>query len=190
MGPSLHQIISVVAPVASIPSSAFSLFAFQLLCIVICLVVLGALMAYTRTAKGRRSPSGFRVQYLRQPLMTATELKFFKRLIAAVPGLVVAPQVAMSGLVDIAAHQNRGRYRHLNRSAFAQKRVDFILIEPSSGAIVHVIELDDHTHDSAAAKAKDRERDSILAQCGYSVLRFDARAMPSEPELELKLSPL
>jgi hypothetical protein len=119
--------------------------------------------------------------------MTSTEVLFFQRLTQAVPELVVAPQVAMSALVDLPARQNQGKYGNVNRAAFAQKRLDFVLFDRQTGAVDHVLELDDHTHDSAEATAQDRERDSLLKALGYQVSRFDARKMPSATALRQAL---
>lgn len=125
----------------------------------------------------------FELEYLRREPMTPTEMKFFKRLVAALPEAVIAPQVAMSALIDLPAHQNQGKFAHVNRSKFSQQRLDFVVFDGSSGKAIFAIELDDHTHDSDAQKAKDAERDNLLESVGYPVERFDARQMPTAAAL-------
>ena len=132
---------------------------------------------------GRPAKTAFKVEYLRNEPLTPTERKFFHRLVEAVPEGVVAPQVAMSALVDIPAHMNQGKYKHVNRSQFDTQRVDYVVFDRETAEVVCVIELDDHTHDSARAKEKDRRRDAMLEGVGYTVLRFDARKMPTMGEL-------
>ena len=103
-------------------------------------------------------------------------------LVEALPKGHIVPQMAMSALVDIAEHQKRGlrgRQLGIRRSAFSQKRLDFVVLDAGDYSVVAVIELDDHTHDSKARKAEDAARDAILESVGYPVVRFDARRMPS-----------
>ena len=120
--------------------------------------------------------------------MTPTELKFFARLVVALPSTVVAPQVTMSALVDIAEQQKRGKYKHVNMAKISTQRLDFVLFDKANGKVACVIELDDHTHDSVEQRDKDAERDAILTNSGYKVLRFDARRMPVVDELPRLLS--
>lgn len=137
-------------------------------------------------ARGDGGTPAFRVEHVATAPLTETEAKFFRRLVEAVPEAVVVPQMAMSALVDVAEHQKRGkhaRYLNTNRAGFSQKRLDYVLLDRESLEVVCVIELDDHTHDAAARKAADAERDAILTGAGYPVLRFDARKMPTVVEL-------
>lgn len=160
----------------------------------VALVALGAAALLTR---GRRpstrdevQKTAFRVEHVATAPLTETEAKFFHRLVEALPEAVVVPQMAMSALVDVAEHQKRGkhaRYLNTNRAGFSQKRLDYVLLDRESLEVVCVIELDDHTHDAAARKTADAERDAILAGVGYPVLRFDARKMPTAAELREQL---
>lgn len=128
----------------------------------------------------------FKVEHVATEPLTATEAKFFRRLVEALPEAVVVPQMAMSALVDVADHQKRGkhaRYLNTNRAGFSQKRLDYVVLDRDTLKVVCVIELDDHTHDGVERKAGDDERDAILEGVGYTVLRFDARKMPSAAEL-------
>lgn len=153
---------------------------------IVFVVILAAAVAVFLTQAGPQAakPSKeFQVRYIRREVMSPTEVKFFARLSAAAPHLLVAPQVALSALVDIADHQKRGKYQHTNRAKIAQQRLDFVLMSKETGKVVCVVELDDHTHDNERQRAKDLERDAILTGTGYKVLRFDARKMPQTSEL-------
>lgn len=124
------------------------------------------------------------IPFVRKPLLTPTELKFFKRLQAALPDVLICPQLALAAVVDIPAKYNQGRYKHVNRAAFAAKYADFALVDPDTGEVLAIIELDDHTHDGAERQAEDAARDAMLAQVSIEVHRFDARQMPSVTELQ------
>jgi hypothetical protein len=131
-----------------------------------------------RTQKGRPD-----IPFLRKDLMTPTELIFFNRLRHAFPDMHVCPQVALAAVVDIPAHFNNNEYKHVNRAPFAAKYADFAIIDPETGDVHAIIELDDHTHDSAERQAEDAVRDAMLEEVGIPVHRFDARKMPSSAAL-------
>ena len=145
------------------------------------LVLLAAVVAAARGGKSK--VAGFKPSYVRRDAMTETELKFFRRLVEALPETVVAPQVAMSALVDVPPEQGQGKQGFINRAKFSQQRLDFVVFDREAGSVVCIIELDDRTHDGAAQKAKDAKRDAILEGVGYAVLRFDARQMPTVAQL-------
>ena len=107
--------------------------------------------------------------------MTPTEKQFFKKLCKAVEPLnvVVAPQVAMSAIVDVPRQFNENKFRHKNRAGFAQKRLDFVLLDIKSLEPILVVELDDPSHDGR--EFEDSRRDDILAETGHPLLRIDVR---------------
>lgn len=125
---------------------------------------------------GKQAPvQGSRpIEYVRRDLMTPAELKFYQVLASAASGMVVAPQVAMSALMDVkSSRSNSGRQfsSPAIRGKISQKRLDFVVFDAESGKIHSVVELDDSTHQSAAAKARDAERDAMLTATGYRVIR-------------------
>jgi hypothetical protein len=124
------------------------------------------------------------IPFVRKNLLTPTELIFFKRLQAAFPDVLICPQLALAAVVDIPAKFNQGQYKHVNRAGFAAKFADFAIVDPDSGEVLAIIELDDHTHDGPARQAEDAARDAMLAQVGIEVYRFDARKMPQVAELQ------
>ena len=134
-------------------------------------------------AQRASSPEKRKVAYIAKPLLSETELKFFLRLQDALPEYVIGPQVALAAIIDVAAADNQGPRRFTNRSGFAQKFADFAIIGKRTGVVEAIVELDDYSHDSASAKAKDRTRDKMLQSIGIPVYRFDCRKMPSTVEL-------
>jgi hypothetical protein len=124
-------------------------------------------------AVGRTSATS----YVRRPVLTDSELRFFFRLVEAVPiGDYVCPQLGMA-----AALEARGGTAKSALQAFrkiSQKRIDFCICDRRFMPKL-VVELDDHTHDSA----RDAARDAVLNCAGIRTLRFDVRRMPSTPQL-------
>jgi hypothetical protein len=112
-------------------------------------------------------------QYKRGKLMTDNELEFFGRLIAALPGHYVFPQVSMSALLE--ASSGDKKQAHSDRLRIAQQRVDYLVCDANC-AIVAVVELDDRTHSSI----KDQQRDARLSQGGIRTVRFQSRDKPTK----------
>lgn len=152
-----------------------------------------------RTRTMDKEVARFALEYCARPALTPAETRMFRVLCDAVPEAVVAPQVALSALVDtrkdaaqplpspngwvrLARKLRPAKLRattHRRRAFISQKRLDFVLLDRLDGSVLGVVELDDHTHDSAKARKADRQRDALLEACGYPVVRFDARSMPS-----------
>lgn len=120
-------------------------------------------------------------RYKRRDLMTANEKEFFGRLISALPGHFVFPQVAMSAIIEASA--TRENIKQQDRLRVAQQRVDYLICD-SACVILAVIELDDRTHN----KKKDDIRDARLAQGHIPTIRFESRQKPSLTEIAAAIS--
>jgi hypothetical protein len=123
------------------------------------------------------------IPFVRRHLLTPTELIFFKRLRQAFPDVLVCPQVALAAIVDIPAQYNHNRFKHVNRAPFSAKYADFAIVDPDTGEVHAIIELDDYSHDAAERQAEDAVRDAMLGEVGIPVHRFDARKMPDAAAL-------
>lgn len=141
----------------------------------------GSLSLVRPTSRLKGAPT---IPFVRKPLLTPSELKFFKRLRAAFPEVVICPQMALAAVVDIPAKFNQGQFKHVNRAPFAAKYADFAIVDPDTGEVLAIVELDDYSHDGVERQAEDAARDAMLAQVGIEVHRFDARQMPSVSELQ------
>ena len=119
-----------------------------------------------------------RHQIERKRLLTPTEVRFWRLLVAAVPDHAVFSQVAMgamlkpvSGLSHSDWWSNYGRY--------SQKIVDFVVVDLETAEVAAVVELDDRSH----IAENDAARDALMACGGYDVVRisvndwFDARSL-------------
>lgn len=111
-------------------------------------------------------------KYKRRDLMTANELEFFGRLVAALPDHYIFPQVAMSALLE--ASSSDKRVAQSDRLRIAQQRVDYV-VSNRRCEVVAVVELDDKTH----SRAKDKVRDGRLEQASIRTVRFQSRQKPT-----------
>ena len=120
-------------------------------------------------------------------LLTPNEQEFFGRLKRALSddGYQVVPQVAMGALLDVALPQNHPLYWEVRRS-FSQKICDFVILKPRTAEVVAIVELDDRTHDAQ----KDAKRDALMAQAGFTTVRWDSRAKPSVEAIREKVKSL
>ena len=102
------------------------------------------------------------------PLMSASEIRFFRVLQMAVPNELVFPQVSMAAVVRPNYAGVYSRYVPAFRS-MSQKRIDFVVCNRDSLEVCCLVELDDSSHD--ARRDCDQARDAITAQAGYRTVR-------------------
>jgi hypothetical protein len=121
-------------------------------------------------------------QFAAKALLTANELEFLGRLERAMPDLRFCPQVSMGAILQPAVARNHKRYMSI-RGRFAQKIVDFVVQNKTTGSIICLVELDDRTHDAE----KDRLRDAMTEEAGYVTVRWESRAKPSQAEIRTTL---
>ncbi|MBB3952437.1 DUF2726 domain-containing protein [Aureimonas jatrophae] len=115
-----------------------------------------------------------RVRLERRPLLTKAELELLAILRAALPSRLIGCQVSMGALLQPRRGINR-RAASLARNKISQKVVDFAVIDPATGFVEALIELDDSTHDAR----RDAARDRLLAQGRYRVIRIPSRPRPT-----------
>lgn len=143
-----------------------------MLILIVLLLVVATVIGLLAGQKSRKSSP---YQYAAKPMLTANEKEFFSRLQTAVPEYFVQSQVAMGALMTGRHADNK---HHATRAKFAQKIVDYVLLDDNLDVVL-LVELDDRTHGSA----KDAARDAMTSQAGYQTLRVESRAKPSVPEL-------
>lgn len=114
------------------------------------------------------------MRYKSCPLMSPTEIRFWRILHQAAPGYQIFPQVAINALVDVES-ENSDHFRKVLR-AFNTFRADFIVCDASL-QVLAIVELDDSSHD--ARRDKDHKRDYVTTQAGYKTVRFDCRSWPT-----------
>ena len=130
----------------------------------------------------RRRPRGFRV--VPRPLLTGNEQEFLQRLEAAFPEYRVWAQVSMGALMAPDVPGGSPDFLSI-RGRFAQKVIDFVLIDEAFG-VVALVELDDRTHRTE----RDAVRDAMTASAGYVTLRYQSRAKPEPDAIRAELRTL
>ena len=122
-----------------------------------------------------------RHQIERKRLLTPTEVRFWRMLVAAVPDHAVFSQVAMGAMFKPVSGLSRSDWWS-NYGRYSQKIVDFVVVDLQTAEIAEiaaVVELDDRSHNAE----KDVARDALMACGGYDVVRisvndrFDARSL-------------
>lgn len=124
---------------------------------------------------------------VKKRLLTPNEREFYGRLQAATKGLSVnwQYQVSMGALMDLKGvieSQDPGSYWML-RNQFANKIVDFVMVDKRTNEVLALIELDDMMHDAQ----KDAQRDALTASAGYKTIRWHSRNKPSVEEIRKQL---
>ncbi|AOH87296.1 hypothetical protein AWL63_23185 (plasmid) [Sphingomonas panacis] len=135
----------------------------------VCLVVLLGLLAPLKAIGGPPAP-------VAKAFMTPREQAMLSALEHVLPMYRIHAQVAMGAL--LAAPRRPGsRFNLADRNAFSQKIIDFVIVDPTIGKVVALVELDDRSHDAV----KDRLRDAMTARAGYQTIRIPASARPTIP---------
>ena len=154
-------------------------------------ITVGALLVLVFVTGRRRAPTGpVVVPYDRRPLFTAAERSFLAVLDQATAGqLRVLGKIRLSDLLKVRAGTPASEQRTaMNR--VIQKHVDFVLCSPADLSVVAVIELDDASHDTPKARARDALVHQALAAAGIPIHRFSARRAYSVQEIRQALASL
>jgi len=88
------------------------------------------------------------------------------------PEAVVHSQVAMAALIDV-----RGRRSARNR--FDRKIFDFVICSHDAD-VLYVIELDDRSHLTDAARYRDSVKDDVAAGAGLPLVRYCSVRVPAD----------
>lgn len=140
-----------------------------LLIIGICLFVVGLLMKKTGNKKGTG-------KIFAKELLTKNEQPMYFRLVEALPEHVVLAQVSFSALLTTRDMTARNR--------FDRKIADFVICTKAF-KVIAAIELDDSSHNGR--ESKDAERDQLLTNAGYRVLRY--KRVPDIDKLRADIIP-
>ena len=117
----------------------------------------------------------------RKRLLTPTEVRFWRLLVAAVPDHAVFSQVAMGAMLKPVSGLSRSDWWS-NYGRYSQKIVDFVVVDLQTAEVAAVVELDDRSHNAD----NDAARDALMACGGYDVVRisvndrFDARSLRAQ----------
>lgn len=116
-------------------------------------------------------------RYIKKKLLNEREIIFYEKLKEGLKGLFVFPQVSMNQVLDVEQQRD-----YKDRIPFWAKIIDYVVCTPGY-QIIAMIELDGPSHDSRSQKQKDQERDEMLKEAGYIVVRYDWRNEITEKQL-------
>ena len=111
------------------------------------------------------------------PIMTDSEVIFFKKLQHAIPECHIFSQVQLSRIIEPSEEAGSDRQFWFNR--ICRQSVDYVLVAADAQTTLLAIELDDWTHESKARQKADAKKDKALASAGIPILRFHAERLPS-----------
>ncbi|MGJ7524063.1 DUF2726 domain-containing protein [Variovorax sp. GB1P17] len=128
------------------------------------LLVAGLLVfaVVARKRSAQNSSGGFVDRPKARPPLTAREQAMYNRLVQTLPDLVVLPQVSFGALLTARTRAAR--------STFSRKIADFVVCDRAF-KVVAVIELGDKKSRTGTSQ-RDAERDALLTEAGYRVLRY------------------
>ena len=115
------------------------------------------------------------VQFRPRPLLTKAETLFLETLEKVTPPHIrIYTQVPLIAFVDVVADDFSTRTSNYNR--MDRKRVDFVLVDPQTGTVRKVVELDDRSHDRSGRQDRDELVDTVLGRAGIPVVHCKAQA--------------
>ena len=103
-------------------------------------------------------------------------MRFFGRLLTALPELVIFSQVQLSRIIEPSEEAESDRNFWYNR--ICRQSVDYVIVAQDRQTVLLVIELDDWTHESRTRQKQDHKKDKALASAGIAVMRYHADNMP------------
>ncbi|MDO5308299.1 MAG: DUF2726 domain-containing protein [Planctomycetia bacterium] len=117
--------------------------------------------------------------FRKRDFLSPNELKFIQALWRALGDrYYVAAKV---GLWSVVQNVERSDWYRIS-----QKHLDFLLCDPATMQAILAIELDDASHNTASARRRDQQKDTILRNAGVPVLRIRS-AMEYDETILLQL---
>ncbi|WP_447984958.1 DUF2726 domain-containing protein [Nitrospira sp. Nam74] len=129
-------------------------------------------------------PSGITLK--KRNILSRGEMAFYHTLKTAVGDHYdVYAQIPVWALVHCASENRKEECAFTNQINL--KRVDFVLVNPTSLETETVIELDDRSHQRDKTKERDSFVNAVLSRAGIPIIRIAAAADYNEEDLRNKL---
>ncbi|WP_066801237.1 DUF2726 domain-containing protein [Moraxella oblonga] len=150
---------------------------------VVVIIVVGVILTKTRQEAVDSTPPPVKGDELAiwpftvMPIMTDSEVIFFKKLVEALPEYLIFSQVQLSRIIEPSEDAGNDRAFWFNR--ICRQSVDYVVVAKDCQTVLLAIELDDWTHESKTRQKQDDKKDKALASAGIAVVRFHAERMPS-----------
>jgi very-short-patch-repair endonuclease len=103
-------------------------------------------------------------KYFKKNLQTTTEYVLFDLLKKNLPDYYIAPQVAMSAIVQSKFYKKRSQFRTYY--------VDFVICDEKAQKPLLVIELDDKSHDNENREIQDKRKNTVLHDAEIPLYRL------------------
>jgi hypothetical protein len=121
-----------------------------------------------------------------RPILTDAETKFFRALQAAVgKQYAIFPQLPLWTFIQPEPHDAQAARTFTNRISL--KRVDFVLVDPTSLKPHVVIELDDRSHEQETRQKRDAFVATVLEQAGIELVRIRTAATYNSQTIQNQL---
>lgn len=133
-----------------------------------------------------------RYPYIPRRLLTAAELKFFKTLEGLIPDnlrLSLKPRLGDIIDVDYLVREKDLKWKGRYGAQIWSKHLDFVIYDPIDSEVILCIELDDTSHLTKEAKARDRFKDKALDAAGVPLIRIKCKAYYDSKSIAKILSP-
>jgi len=148
---------------------------FFLLVFLGAIVLAVAILAVAVIFKGQRVATGDFPYIPKQTLLSRAEQNFLRALEANIaPEFRIFSKTRLWDLMKVKSGISASR-RSSAQNRIQSKHADFVICTKSDSAIRCVIELDDGSHNSQKAKARDAEKDAILEAAGIPLIRILAK---------------
>ena len=115
-----------------------------------------------------------------KPLMTQAERRVCIMIERALPGARVHSQVSLGAIMNPARGLTKSEW-WTTFNKFSSKRIDFVVEDPETGAVILLVELDDRTHNSRGDR--DRDRDELTRHAGFQTVRIPAGRWPTQQSI-------
>lgn len=150
-----------------------------LLILVVAAVIIGLLVLKRRGLL--QAGSGAWPFYVRKPL-SQPEQVLHHRLVRALPEHIVLAQVQVSRVLGVKKGANFHEWNNrINRLSY-----DFVVCGKDA-SVIAAIELDDRSHEAPGRARTDDKKNKATADAGLRLLRWQARALPSEEMIRAEL---
>lgn len=119
----------------------------------------------------------------RKFLLSKAEQAFYAALVPQLPPMrTVMVKVGLKDLVDVASSSQQQRRSDWGR--IKSKHIDFVIMDASTSQIISCIELDDQSHNTAAAKQSDTIKNEVLKSAGIPLKRIRVGAGYTKEQIQ------
>jgi hypothetical protein len=137
---------------------------------------------------GFKTPESKGDYMLGGPIFSAAERSFFGVLNQACDGeFVIFAKVRVADIITPRKTSKRGDWQKAFNK-ISSKHFDYVLCEPNTLDVLAVVELDDKSHSSKKAKARDDFLNAACESAGLIMIRFKAKKAYQLSEIKVEIN--